>query len=92
MSERVRVMLSYRGRVQGVGFRATTERIARGFAVSGWVRNEADGSVSMVAEGELAEIEHFLAAIRERMSGFIRSEDRQDARASGEFADFDIRR
>lgn len=40
------------GRVQGVGFRFFTVRLARGLGLRGGVRNEADGSVSVRAEGE----------------------------------------
>ena len=39
------------GRVQGVGFRYTTERRARALELTGYVRNEADGTVLVVAEG-----------------------------------------
>lgn len=46
---RVRVVV--RGRVQGVGFRYSTVRRARQLALRGWVRNCADGSVELVAEG-----------------------------------------
>lgn len=41
-----------RGEVQGVGFRAWTERTARALGLSGWVRNRADGGVDIHAEGE----------------------------------------
>ena len=41
----------FHGRVQGVGFRYTTHRIARGFPVTGFVRNLTDGTVELVACG-----------------------------------------
>ncbi|ABC98581.1 acylphosphatase [Synechococcus sp. 65AY6Li] len=45
MSDRVRVHVWVRGRVQGVGFRAYTEAMARNAGVHGWVRNLRDGRV-----------------------------------------------
>jgi acylphosphatase len=40
------------GRVQGVFFRDTTRRRAQSRGVAGWVRNNPDGSVEAVFEGE----------------------------------------
>jgi acylphosphatase len=64
----------YTGQVQGVGFRYTARELARGFAVAGHVRNRADGSVELVAEGEPAEVDRFLQALESQMAGYI--EDR----------------
>jgi acylphosphatase len=40
-----------RGRVQGVGFRWFVEREAHTLGISGWVRNNSDGSVEVLAQG-----------------------------------------
>jgi acylphosphatase len=69
--ERRRVV--YSGRVQGVGFRFTCERLASGLDVSGWVRNERDGTVRLVAEGEPEVLDRFLAAIQTAMDRNIHS-------------------
>lgn len=62
----------FHGHVQGVGFRATTNRLARGFAVSGFVRNLPDGTVEVVATGDADEVDRFADAIRRKIGGKIR--------------------
>lgn len=47
------------GRVQGVGFRWHVLRAAQDLDLAGWVRNEADGSVSGEASGDLSRLEAF---------------------------------
>ncbi len=48
------------GRVQGVYFRASTQQTAVACAIHGFVRNEADGSVYIEAEGEEANLQRFM--------------------------------
>ena len=72
----MRVRVRYSGQVQGVGFRATARSIAAGFAVSGWVKNEPDGSVLLEAQGAPADVEAFLTDLRAEMGANIRGEDR----------------
>lgn len=45
------------GRVQGVYFRDSCRRVAEAAGVSGWVRNELDGSVRALLEGHAADVE-----------------------------------
>ena len=57
------------GQVQGVGFRAWTQAEARALALSGWVRNEADGSVRAVIAGEDAAVARMLERLRTGPAG-----------------------
>jgi acylphosphatase len=52
------------GRVQGVGFRYFTQDAARREGLHGFVRNNDDGTVEAVAEGESGALERFERAIR----------------------------
>jgi acylphosphatase len=88
-SHRLRIL--YAGRVQGVGFRATTARLAQRHRVTGYVRNLPDGRVELVVEGEPAAVDQLLAAVAERMRGHIDGADRSASPATGEFDAFDVR-
>jgi acylphosphatase len=75
----VRLRVQYEGWVQGVGFRATTRAIVlrAGGAigdVTGWVRNEDDGSVTAEFQGDAEAVAAVRGAVRERMGRFIRAE------------------
>jgi acylphosphatase len=63
----------FEGNVQGVGFRWTVRHIAKGFDVTGWVRNLLDGRVEMQVSGQDAEVHAFVEAImKSELRGHIR--------------------
>lgn len=47
----VRKHITFYGRVQGVGFRYTAKYLAQSLALTGWVKNEWDGTVTMEVQG-----------------------------------------
>jgi acylphosphatase len=57
----VRVRVTVAGRVQGVWYRQSCRRQAVAAGVAGWVRNNADGTVEAVLEGDPDGVEQVLA-------------------------------
>ena len=88
MAMPIRYDISFSGRVQGVGFRYTTCRVAERLDVAGWVRNEPDGTVRCVAEGAADELERFVAGVKEAMKGCVNDARIQTQGATGEFSSF----
>jgi acylphosphatase len=60
MSDTAAVHLFVHGRVQGVFFRASTQKVAEGLGLVGWVKNCHDGSVEIHAEGNQAKLEELI--------------------------------
>lgn len=86
-----RITVRYEGRVQGVGFRFTVVRLAQDLNVTGWVKNEFDGSVSMTAEGEEDQLMALLKAIRNsQLDRYITNELVRRSPGSGEFETFGV--
>lgn len=86
-----RLELRFSGRVQGVGFRARAAAIAARRGVTGWVRNEADGSVRCVAVGERESTEAFLADLLREMSRYIAHHEQIETSSSEDFSSFTVR-
>ncbi|MBO5373451.1 MAG: acylphosphatase [Lachnospiraceae bacterium] len=59
----IRKRIRFTGTVQGVGFRYRATYAANGCGVTGWVRNEWDGSVLMEAQGTEQQINQVLKLI-----------------------------
>lgn len=68
-----RIRYTFAGSVQGVGFRFTAYRTARLLGLTGWVRNEFDGSVTMEVQGRKHDISDMLETIEQ--SAYIRISD-----------------
>jgi acylphosphatase len=65
----VRRRVIVHGRVQGVFFRDTARRLAERQGVAGWARNNRDGTVEAVFEGEAEAVERLVAFCREGPRG-----------------------
>ena len=61
----ISLQVFYEGRVQGVGFRFSVRQIAKGFEVTGWVRNLPDGRVELHVTGHEEEVRAFLDQVAE---------------------------
>jgi acylphosphatase len=55
-----RVRAIVRGRVQGVAYRMSAQRVATRLGLTGWVRNQDDGSVALEAQGEAERVAELL--------------------------------
>ncbi|MGH7791237.1 MAG: acylphosphatase [Thermodesulfobacteriota bacterium] len=87
-----RVHLVVRGRVQGVFYRATTQQKAIELGLAGWVRNRADGTVEVVAEGDREALENLIEWCRvgpERAQ--VKNVDIDWESYTGEFREFTIK-
>ncbi|PLX70841.1 MAG: acylphosphatase [Denitrovibrio sp.] len=82
-----------KGRVQGVGYRASvSRRIVTLASITGYVRNLHDGSVEVLAEGTEDMLEQVLKIINE--GSFLSSVDDVDVKyydVTGEYSDFSVK-
>ena len=82
--------LQIAGRVQGVGFRYSMERKARGLGITGWVRNRRDGSVEAMVQGTADAVAAITEWARRGPPGSLVSE-LKELEGSGEYKSFDTR-
>jgi len=73
MAERISVTVT--GRVQGVGYRYYVTDCAVDRGISGYVKNNPDGTVSVVAEGEEKNLRDFVEAMRAAGDPYIHVHD-----------------
>ncbi len=81
-----------RGLVQGVGFRWFVSREAGIVGVTGWVANQADGSVALIAEGDADDLDALISALRQGPPGaLVSSVTVRERIPTGSFSRFEIR-
>ncbi|MBN1807409.1 MAG: acylphosphatase [Sedimentisphaerales bacterium] len=83
-------LITFTGRVQGVGFRFTAHRAAHRRQLAGYVRNMPNGSVEMLAQGNPAEIDDCIQDIKEYFSGYIKEAKIQEIPVDTRYTDFQI--
>ncbi|MBI2630759.1 acylphosphatase [Candidatus Nomurabacteria bacterium] len=86
-----RVSLKIYGRVQGVFFRQESRQKAQALGLSGYVKNEPDGTVLILAEGDKASLEEFANWCQKgpRLADVAKMETRWQ-KSTGELRDFTI--
>lgn len=82
----------FHGRVQGVGFRWTTNRIARSVQVRGYVRNCSDGTVELLVQGAPDQVAALLDEVSAVMSGNIERTEVTEEPVQADLSGFSIRR
>ncbi len=90
MDRHVNIMVT--GSVQGVFFRATAKEMAGSLGLTGFVRNEKDGSVYIEAEGDQQELDRFVAWCRKGPPGAVVTNVEIVDDTVRDFSSFEIRR
>ena len=87
-----RMILKIHGDVQGVGFRYYVKKFSQDNNIFGLAKNESDGTVSIVAEGEDIDLHHLMDfcynGIRHAL---VRAVDVTWERSQNDFSDFEIK-
>ena len=78
------------GRVQGVGFRFTAYHIANRYKLTGFVRNCADGTVEMLAQGPAANIDNCIQGTKDSFPGYVRETRIEEIPIDPQYMDFKI--
>ena len=81
----------FSGDVQGVGFRFRAYHAASSLGLTGWVRNEYDGSVTMDVQGEKSDMDALLEMIRNGHYIYIDHIDFQELPVDPQECSFEVR-
>ena len=88
----IRAHIRVEGRVQGVGYRANTRRIANHLGLKGWVRNLRDGRVEILAEGDEEMIDRLIQwCYRGPTGAYVRKVLIEKTESTRDFCDFQVK-
>ncbi len=87
----VRMQYTFRGTVQGVGFRYRCLMAARKLGITGWVENEWDGSVTLEVQGEPFVLRQMLNEVSKTRFGWIDTVEKKELPIIREERNFDVR-
>lgn len=80
----------FKGRVQGVGFRYTTQRAASRYELAGYVKNCPDGTVEALLQGTEPNIQACLDDVKEAFGGYLREINTTEQSVNPRYHDFRI--
>ncbi len=90
MIKRIEIKIS--GLVQGVGVRFSINKRSRELKLSGWVRNESDGTVSAIVEGDEKDLAVLIGYCKNGLKfAKVMSVEVEWCKAFGGFKDFEIK-
>jgi len=89
-SRLIRAEIRITGKVQGVGFRPLIRRNAKSLGLTGVARNNEDGSVSIIVEGEEGNVKAFIESLSNINVAEVSNVDIRWSEYKGEYADFNI--
>ena len=80
------------GLVQGVGFRWSTQLVAKDMHITGTVKNMANGNVEIIAQGDPLQLSHFISKVKAcpTPAGRVDQIDVQDLPTSDTFHSFNV--
>lgn len=90
MNKRLEIFI--KGDVQGVSYRYHAKDIAKKLDIKGWIKNEPDGSITIVIEGDEDNLNAFLAWCRQGSPlSEVKDVISRDGEYTGEFEKFEVR-
>lgn len=86
------VKLIIKGKVQGVSFRESARKFASGLGVIGYIKNKADGSVEVYAEGSKEKVGELVKYCRKGpLLAKVENVEVQEAQPTGDYEGFWVR-